>query len=206
MINSILNWHRDPVRFDNIKLEHDVIADPPSIKAHIKQHFDNWTAPRQINQHLFNTRWQAEYNPKPSISPDWYRGITSDFSQMEILSTLSQLPNNIACGPSGISYEMLKHTGSSCILAITSLLNRCLQTQSIPKQWKEGYIFPISKKPIFNGNLSNTRPISLVEHIKKLYTKLLTNRLNNTLSKHNILSSFNYVALQEILLQFLFIS
>ena len=90
---------------------------------------------------------------------------------------------------------MLKHTGSNFITTITSLFNRCLSSQTIPKQWKEGRIFPISKKPIFDGNLSNTRPISLVEHIKKLYTKLLTNRLNRIFSQHNILSPFNYVAL-----------
>ena len=41
MINSILNRHKDPVRFDNIKLEHGVIADPCSIKTHIQQYFDN---------------------------------------------------------------------------------------------------------------------------------------------------------------------
>src|SRR5260364_304005 len=90
---------------------------------------------------------------------------------------------------------MLKHTGPKFLLAITSLFNHCLSTQAIPKQWKEGRIFPISKKPIFDSNLTNTRPISLVEHIKKLYTKLLTNRLNSILSRYDILSPFNYVAL-----------
>src|SRR5260364_43592 len=90
---------------------------------------------------------------------------------------------------------MLKHTGPKFLLAITSLFNHCLSTQAISKQWKEGRIFPISKKPIFDGNLTNTRPISLVEHIKKLYTKLLTNRLNSILFSYDILSPFNYVAL-----------
>jgi hypothetical protein len=195
MINSILNRHKDPVKFDNIKLEQEVITDPPAIKDHIQQHFDNWTAPRQVNQSLFETVWQDEYNPKPNINSTWYADALESFSQEEVTLTLSQLPNNKACGPSGISYEMLKHAGPNFIQAITSLFNRCLSTQTIPKQWKEGYIFPISKKPIFDGNLNNTRPISLVEHIKKLYTKLLTNRLNNILSKYEILSPFNYVAL-----------
>ena len=195
MLNSILDRHKDPVRFDNIKTERDVITDPPLIKAHIQQHFDNWTATRVINQSLFDSKWQYEYSPKHSINPNWYTTALQDFSKEEILSTLNQLPNNKACGPSGISYEMLKHTGQNCIQAITSLFNRCLSSQSIPKQWKEGYIFPISKKPIFDGNLANTRPISLVEHIKKLYTKLLNNRLSSIFSTHNILSPFNYVAL-----------
>jgi len=90
---------------------------------------------------------------------------------------------------------MLKHSGPTFITAITALFNKCLTSNRIPKQWKEGRIFPISKKPIFDGNLTNTRPISLLEHIKKLYTKLLTNRLNSIFTQHPILSPYNYIAL-----------
>src|SRR6185437_2681648 len=97
------------------------------------------------NQSLFDSKWQYEYSPKHSINPNWYTTALQDFSKEEILSTLNQLPNNKACGPSGISYEMLKHTGQNCIQAITSLYNRCLSSQSIPKQWKEGYIFQYLK-------------------------------------------------------------
>ena len=79
--------------------------------------------------------------------------------------------------------------------ALTALFNRCLNTQSIPKQWKCSRIYPISKKSEFDGNLNNTRPISLIEHTKKLYTKILTNRLSQVLTKHQILNLHNYVAL-----------
>ena len=48
MINSILNRHQDPVKFDNIKLQNDVITDISSIKQHIQQHFNDWTASRNI--------------------------------------------------------------------------------------------------------------------------------------------------------------
>ena len=90
---------------------------------------------------------------------------------------------------------MLKHIENNSITAITALLNQCLQTNTIPKQWKNSRIYPISKKPTFDGNLNNTRPISLIEHTKKLYTKILTNRLNKVLSTHPILNPHNYVTL-----------
>ena len=67
--------------------------------------------------------------------------------------------------------------------------------QQIPKQWKDSHIFPISKKLLFDKDLSNTRPISLIKHVKKLYIKILTNRLNITLTKYIILSLFNYIVL-----------
>src|ERR1043165_4421561 len=55
MINSILNRHKDPVRFDNIKEQNNIITEPSLIKQHIQQHFDDWTAPRNIQSQLFNT-------------------------------------------------------------------------------------------------------------------------------------------------------
>jgi hypothetical protein len=141
--------------------------------------------------------WANEYLPKQNIDSNWYSEALYSFTIEEVLDTLSQLPNNKACGPSGISYEMIKHSGNNnnCLLAITSLFNRCLTAQTVPKQWKECHIFPISKKPIFDANLTNTRPISLVEHIRKLYTKLLTNRLNKIFTQYNILLPYNYIAL-----------
>ena len=97
-----------------------------------------------------------EYLPKQNIDSSWYSEALYSFTIEEILDTLSQLPNNKACGPSGISYEMIKHSGNNCLLAIISLFNRCLTAQTVPKQWKEGRIFSISKKPIFDSNLTNT--------------------------------------------------
>ena len=41
MINSILNHYKNPVKFNNIKLNNDIITDPTIIKSHIQQHFDN---------------------------------------------------------------------------------------------------------------------------------------------------------------------
>jgi hypothetical protein len=35
VINSILNRHKNPVRFDNIRTDTEVIVDAPSIKLHI---------------------------------------------------------------------------------------------------------------------------------------------------------------------------
>src|SRR5260364_240369 len=68
-------------------------------------------------------------------------------------------------------------------------------TNSIPKQWKKGRIFPIPKNNTFDGNLNLTCPISLIEHTRKIYTKIITNRLNQVFSQHPILLPHNYVAL-----------
>ena len=105
------------------------------------------------------------------------------------------MSNNKTYKPSRISYEIIKYSDLNTIQAITALLNHCLITQTIPKQWKDSHIFPIPKKPTFDGDLNNTRPISLIEHIKKLYTKILTTRLSLIFTSHKILNPHNYIAL-----------
>ena len=194
-INSILNRYQPPVHFTNIKLSNQLITDPTQIKQHIRSHFSNWTAFKPINQQLFDNFWQQHYLPLPHINPDWYIPLTASITTDEVLQTISKLPNGKACGPTGISYEMIKHLGNNCILALTALFNRCLSQNNIPKLWKHGRIYPIPKTNSFDGNLNLTRPISLIEHARKIYTKILTNRLNQTFSQHPILSPFNYVAL-----------
>ena len=134
MINSILNRHKDPVKFDNIKTDQDVITETQEIKTHIQQHFDQWTAHRQTNQQIYDSVWYNEYQPKTNIYSEWYQDVIAEFSVEEISSTLAKLPNNKACGPSGISYEMLKHAGLPFLQAITALFNRCITTNNIPKQ------------------------------------------------------------------------
>jgi hypothetical protein len=195
MIKSILNRHTDVVLFHNIKTDTNIITEPKDIKQHITNHFDKWTAHQPYDENIFNSEWYNEYQPIPHIQTTWYNSILEDISIDEIIQTIKQLPNNKACGPSGISYEMIKHLEIDMICALTALLNRCLQTHKIPKQWKCSRIYPISKKTTFNGDLNNTRPISLIEHTKKLYTKIITNRLTHVLTKHPILNPHNYVAL-----------
>jgi hypothetical protein len=122
-INSILNRYHQPVHLSNIKLPNQLITDPSLIKQHVQSHFHNWTALKPINETLFNNLWKQQYLPLPHINPNWYHSLNSPITNEELLQTLSQLPNNKACGPTGISYEMLKHISPQCTFAITALFN-----------------------------------------------------------------------------------
>jgi len=116
------------------------------IKQHIQSHFYNWTAYRPINQTLFDQFWHQHYLPLDHINPNWYNSLMFPITDNEVTQTIASLPNSKACGPTGISYEMIKHISSSCITTITVLFNQCLLTGCIPKSWKHSRIFPIPKK------------------------------------------------------------
>ena len=76
----------------------------------------------------------TQYQPQSHINTQWYNSFNSPITEEEVLQTISKLPNGKACGPIGISYKILKHTGITCIKAIIALFNRCLTSSQIPKQ------------------------------------------------------------------------
>ena len=90
---------------------------------------------------------------------------------------------------------MLKHLDEQTLNYLLDIFNACLKLEDIPGAWKHNLIYPISKKPIFTGQLNHTRPISLIEHTRKIFTKIITNRLSNICSSYPILNNSNFVAL-----------
>src|SRR5690242_3553785 len=73
-------------------------------------------------------------------------------------------------------------------------MNNCLTQETIPDQWLEANIWPIPKKQYYNYELNSTCPITLIDHTRKIFTKIITNRLTNILTRNQILSPYNFAA------------
>jgi len=119
---------------------------------------------------------------KPSIITEWS-------------NILKSLPLNKATGPSGISNEMLQHIGLRTLHYLWILINACLTLNNMPQQWREAYVYPIPKPKEWKFNLSKTRPITLLETVRKALVKLLTNQLMKTFVDHNVLKGMNFAEL-----------
>src|SRR5581483_5923584 len=94
-----------------------------------------------------------------------------------------------------INYATLKHLGPKEIGRLTTLFNRILQTKEIPKKWQHNLLYPIPKNSDWQHDLNQTRPIALLETVKKTFTKIINNRLVGILSRHQILSPLNWAGL-----------
>jgi hypothetical protein len=110
---------------------------------------------------------------------------------IELDNTIKLLPNGKASGPSKISYEVIKHLPDNIKEGLVILFNLMLQKGYVPHEWKHALLYPILKPKPFEGNLNNTRPIVLLETLRKLLTKIINNRLNRFLSTYNILQYNN---------------
>ncbi|GBC36395.2 hypothetical protein RIR_jg28669.t1 [Rhizophagus irregularis DAOM 181602=DAOM 197198] len=105
-------------------------------------------------------------------------------------NTINSMPNNKASGPSKISYEMLKHlTGEAFNLSLV-LANACLIHGDIPADWREALV-----PHEFDAQLKNTRPITLLETVRKCVVKVVTTRLSKILADNQVLQGGNFAGL-----------
>jgi exonuclease III len=174
---------------DNIQ----IITNPDEIKTKAIQHFQQWT--KSDKTLSINTEWEQDYNPIVSINQQWYNPISKPFNTEEIKTVINKMNNNSAPGPSGIPYTAFKKMKNETLTWLTKLFNQILKEEKIPDEWKKGTIYPIPKTNDWENNINITRPITLLETSKKIFTKCITNRLTSIFTTNTILNENNWAAL-----------
>src|SRR6266542_1889563 len=101
-----------------------------------------------------------------------------------------------APGPSGISYRVIKKLPVEFNEIIVALLNCCLSFSIILTQWKASHIISIPKPQKFEYDITNTRPIALLDTFRKVFTKIMTQRLGSLLKEHSVLKGLNFCGLK----------
>lgn len=90
------------------------------------------------------------------------------------------MKNNKAPGEDQITIEAVKLGGEELLKTISSLFNLCLKHSKIPSKWNNAVTILIHKKGDIT-DLENYRPISLLSHLYKWFTKIITKRLERKL-------------------------
>ncbi|GET58995.1 RNA-directed DNA polymerase from mobile element jockey-like [Rhizophagus irregularis DAOM 181602=DAOM 197198] len=175
-----------------------LLTDPSDIKQAAIKHFQSVVTPPLVqysSTDSFPPRWQRAYTPLSDIDSSLYNSVMSPILEDKWKSTLNSMPNNKASGPSKISYEMLKHlTGEAFNLSLI-LANACLNQGDIPADWREALVYPIPKPHEFDAQLKNTRPITLLETVRKCVVKVVTIRLSKILADNQVLQGGNFAGL-----------
>ena len=96
----------------------------------------------------------------------------------EILHCIKKLKNNKASGEDAIINEYIKATSTQFIEIYEKLFNLIFDTGYIPENWLIGNIIPVYKNKGDSDNPKNFRPITIVSCLGKLFTAILSERLN----------------------------
>ena len=94
-------------------------------------------------------------------------------------------PKNKAPGNSLITNEILKVTSSTTTKVIVEWFKFCILSGTVPQGWCEAIIVPVFKKGD-TSEISNYRPISLLENIRKLFERCLLGFIKSTMAKLEI--------------------
>ncbi|GFR89505.1 endonuclease-reverse transcriptase [Elysia marginata] len=90
---------------------------------------------------------------------------------------------NKSPGPDDITSDVLLIAGEPALDYLTKYFNEILKTGKIPTSWEEAKIIVIYKKGD-PGDIKNYRPISLLSHSYKLFTRLLQTRMERILDEN----------------------
>jgi hypothetical protein len=139
--------------------------------------------------------WKKYYLPRPHILIEDSNNILTPITLHKLISTIHSLPNNKAAGPSRISYELIKHLPKDFLITIVDWYNSILLFTILPNAWQHALLYLITKPDWWFYNITKTRPIVLIDCFRKLFTKILNNRLNKFLCTYNILQPNNQASL-----------
>ena len=113
----------------------------------------------------------------------------------EWFQVIQHLPKDKAAGPTQITNEMLQHLGEHAQKILWFFVSACLCLNDIPDAWREANIYPIPKPTPWGCQLTNTRPITLLDTTRKAMIRLLNNRLSKIMSKHHVLRGNQFAGL-----------
>lgn len=130
---------------------------------------------------LFNNFFHATFTRSdfqlPTVLPDTTDQLTEiSIDSTEVFKVLTDLDSTKAAGCDSIGPRILKACATSICEPVTLLFNKCLQTSSIPNEWKTHKIYPVPKKGDLS-NHTNYRPISLLCVLSKVLERIVYNKI-----------------------------
>ena len=136
-----------------------------------------WSASQVTPEELDLLRESPPINP---TDPEPIRAIT----MAELHGALRKLKRNKAPGLDGVKQDVLRLLDYYAETKLLQLLNECLTSGKIPKEWKQARIVCIYKNKGSPSLPENYRPISLLNTLYKLYASILQARLAERHDKH----------------------
>ena len=98
----------------------------------------------------------------------------------EVQHAVKQMKKGKSPGPDNVLIDTVREGGDVLAKELAKLFSMCMHKGRVPNQWKEASMIILHKKGD-KRDLKNYRPISLLSNLYKLYTRILTNRLQNIL-------------------------
>ena len=199
-VKNAMSRPRDRVQIDRVSVVNEesgvplqeYSGDPTVILSKTKEVFSNWTSPRnpQVATLLQDPFWQQIYQPRQDIAEDVWEPLLQPVTPKELASILHAVAGGKSPGPSQLSYDLLRNADPAVTDTLLAVVNEVIQLSDMPSSWLQHDICPIPKKG-WNGDINRTRPIALVEVLRKVVEKVINTRLAVILESRGVLHGGN---------------
>ncbi|GET56608.1 reverse transcriptase family protein [Rhizophagus irregularis DAOM 181602=DAOM 197198] len=200
MINSILDKTYSKINLDRIRIltdtqEEILLNSKEEVHTEAINAYSSLFRSRNHKFENLPEQWKEIYELRKDINPEIYEHLNDIPTEQEWYEMLETMNDKSAPGISNISYKLIKKAGAKANDLFRQYTGLCYLLQNIPMKWKISQLYPIPKTYDWDFNLARTRPILLIECLRKCAVKITTKRLENILSKHEILKGPNYAGL-----------
>ncbi|KAG9288606.1 hypothetical protein G9A89_006707 [Geosiphon pyriformis] len=144
--------------------------------------------PEEIKVNL----WAQQYESLSYVRDDAFSNVMHEINMDELLSVID------VC----LMAKPL-HSDKVVLGCLLVLFNVCLTASVVSVLWKRAWVSMISKPYDWDGVLTNTQPIVLIEIARKILFKVLSDHISVACSKFNILWNDNFSVLKGTSTQFL---
>src|SRR3954469_14032682 len=114
-----------------------------------------------------------------SIPQELATNLDKDITAAEVEGVISSLASGSAPGPDGLPFEFYKQFSKELAPFLALLFNEALSSGSIPSSFPQSRISLLYKHKGNDADLKNWRPIALLNCDRKLFTKILANRIQS---------------------------
>lgn len=188
-LNSILDKRVEATRVDRAWSEETFITDPVGVKEAVANYFESWLPrPEELS---IPPDWDWVYQPKNDISEETYEALLHPILAEQIVDTVRRLNGTKAPGLSGVHISYFQNLPPQCYTLLAQNFTSFLKENDIPEWWKSSIITPIPKRSPWNGDLTQLRHIALIESSRKIFSKILTERLQKIITDNDILHGRN---------------
>ena len=150
--------------------EEKCIAQPQEIYKIIEKHFKNHFNKSNVNN--------LKSFDKPAQS------LKNKITTEEITKAVTKMSNNKAPGKDNINVELIKYAPIETHKEISNILNSIFENNDTSLNLGTGILLPIPKPKKIQGPVKNLRPITLLEIIRKILSKIFMNRTNEKIDKY----------------------
>ena len=199
MLASVLNRDFRRIKIDRLVTVEDgkpiLHTSPQDILKIAPTQYEALRKPRKHQFNNIDKDWAHVYEPIERINSSIYTNLMSPPDPDEWWQSITKCSLTSAPGRSGIGYRLIKHLPNDIHIILRAFAGVIFETGYIPQDWKLSQIYPIPKPYEWEFSLEKTRPIILLECLRKLYVRILNTRLGNICLAHDILQGPNFAGL-----------